>query len=98
MMEPKELGLAIARRSARLAHDVSQGELKVFGKTLMEPGVDLSKHQNEPNYQDFLTRPDRIRERAVMEQHTCVALADAVLGSERLIRWALEPLLPKIQD
>ncbi|MGZ3697033.1 MAG: hypothetical protein ACXWPM_00685 [Bdellovibrionota bacterium] len=88
---PKQLAQAIARSSIGLSGAVGSAEMDFFGSRLKVPGVDLPKHQGEPDYKEMAIRPDLQEARAELHAATCPALANAVRASRQLIDWALQP-------
>jgi hypothetical protein len=81
----------IAQASIELAPKVGGSELDFFGTFLRAPGVDFPSHLELINNAEYAIRPDLTESRDRLHRVTCQALANAALGSQLLLKWALYP-------
>ena len=88
---PREIALAIAAASVELGPEVGDAEIEFFGTRLRDDRtVVLPSFKGAPDYKDYATRADLVAPRDRLDRVSCQALANAALGTRRLIEWLME--------
>jgi hypothetical protein len=91
-LSPRQVADTIAERSVGLAPEIGRQSIGLFGKGLKTAGVDLANKKGDKlDYADLTIRPDVMNARKEIERSSCVALANAVWGTRRLIDWLVRP-------
>ena len=88
---PRELALAAAGQSIEIAPEVGAATIGLLGEHLMAPDMDLAHGQGTPDYLILSISDAYEKPRKRLENVTCIALANAALGSRYLVQWAFEP-------
>lgn len=92
-IHPRELADAISAASVELAPTVGDSVVEFFGAKLKNPEYDLPKDKGTPDYEKLSVDPTLAKQRQKLEQVTCVALANGVMGSRLLLDWAIQAVL-----
>ncbi len=78
---PERLALEVARRSHRLAHDLSIQLAELFGPEIRRSGVELAKAPEDWDYEGMTRDPDKTAARSEALHLTCQALKLAAEGT-----------------
>ena len=90
--KPKDthsLATQIAKNSRQLAPKIGSQVMALFGPSLKLSSVDIPHGKGVPKLAEVISRPDFAEIRNALHQTTCLALADAVVGSRLLLEWVL---------
>lgn len=88
---PEDIALAISLASIKLAPRLGSTLFEFFGHQLTEPQVNLALNPHSINYSDYEVRPDLVESRKKLHEVTCECLANAAIGSQKLLEWTLQP-------
>jgi hypothetical protein len=91
LRDPMLLALRTAHASVQIAPHIGRANVRFFGATLKQRGVDLPRNQGTPDYAEMALRPDLVDQREELRRVTCIALANAAWSTRALIEWATTP-------